>query len=1691
MANGPEGTPPTDQEVKTESSSDGKDLAEKFTDIPEDPKGQDLTDEVNFPAENQATDLHQEAIDRNNQANEGMTNAPLSKEGQDFFREEDDLSKQAKREANRVKTAQELAMEGKSAVNRDETNPTTTVEPTPKTENQKGTPLKTALELAMEGKSAVNRDNVEPKNTSDNIDERSAEAQATLRHFRNQTQFDPGESIPDSQPQRPIPEESTQSEQGKDTGIDGLSSFGDPISEDMDDMTKRRYENSLRQHIEHTDDVLGKMRDQMNRAGEEETQPQPVTPRPETTDPDKVDPTKPDPVEPRPEIPPLPPEITVILQQIQQNQDVLLQIVNKLPEDQRSIIYNITVENMSDINGLLNSQIAGRDNIGGDQVGGNKVEGDGNTATARVTDESSNETVIGNNNQITNNPDRQISEEGGENNQSSGMSQTQQQSVYVTPGQTPAPTPVRTPETTNIDIENTTNNILNNLRSEVQRLEQLLQNDSNLTIEQTNYIENLVGSLKIQINDFENIQGDISIDQREGGESTDIDQTEITNSAEALVNLNDQEREELEEAGKTNKGFFATIQKVFKSKGGWKGFITSVSKRFGSSLAISGAAAGVTTLFGPVGAAVVGGAMVGMGVWTIIKAKNQAQAEADRRGIKMKELWKDKEFRKGLITGALTSGVGRAGTMLASGLIPGLGNIGGVLLSATAGMAIDTGFEVKAEMNKNKAKKELMEGYEQNHRLRKYNEIKNNEYIGFSESGGDIYAGKKSVNIEKILADLQAQGQSPEHQAMAKKIAAATQLEIYNHTKDDKYRYIPYKEGDEVKQLDLSKFKIGETEQSVAEYETLDFEPTIDKYVDTLDTTAMTGLLQEGWNSIDENDITDLGMKIVRNYAGLESAEIDKILTDERRIYLNSVSYLTGFRTASAVVNGLFVVGVGGFSAVKGLAAMNEQNQQNTGTQPGQQELQETRDAIQDDNAEVEVYENQNGEKVYKVDLDGDNDFDMYRTENGDMMATTNEGAAKMFELENSLQPDSVSVNTLNNSTTGVSGTIVDANGDVVGVVVEGGNGALGTMPIENLDAPISAVDASTGQTVDLDIVNVNADGTATVEIGGQQYETNIATLDDIPGMEAVDAVAGAGSIPIEYGDSMPTLLQKSLTDAMEHNPQLQEAYNNDQYIMERMLYEGDYLGNDAQIRNELGIGNPVKLTDANGNFDYAESPSIMNMLQRLNGGNPINLPDGTDGIAGSPGYNLSMGDFDIDGFDVGELSGTEVSTDVSGSEVLGGLIMGVANVFDKDTGNYISRETTIEQSNSKGKGGQNSRGTSSSSSNSDDSSNSSSDNNDAEEGTNNTGESVETTTETTGEQNDQEETTDPMEGFNSAIQTIIRSSKKNNSKIIIDRAAYIYNQDTKTWDYQEIEYGIPYITKKNLNEEQIQKMYTDNMKVGQSNFEKDIRITLEQYPVGESLRIDGILYRKTELSSSNGTQLLWVPAQNSPQEVREKGNITDAKLAHEIRELGVKGAKEQVALENRQASATAENEQSDQDQNQEKTTEEEKKLERRRKRREFLRKALVFTAGVAAGAATIAFVGTGIGGAVAVAGMLGGSLGTSAWKKAREQKSGEYLSQYHNILEKAQKGNRELTEEEKRLRQQYLEKSEKASKTANTLGYISTFLGGGAVGAGVMQFIQPTIVDVGFKVNPEGWFKGFINTLKPERMPINESFGG
>jgi hypothetical protein len=41
------------------------------------------------------------------------------------------------------------------------------------------------------------------------------------------------------------------------------------------------------------------------------------------------------------------------------------------------------------------------------------------------------------------------------------------------------------------------------------------------------------------------------------------------------------------------------------------------------------------------------------------------------------------------------------------------------------------------------------------------------------------------------------------------------------------------------------------------------------------------------------------------------------------------------------------------------------------------------------------------------------------------------------------------------------------------------------------------------------------------------------------------------------------------------------------------------------------------------------------------------------------------------------------------------------------------------------------------------------------------------------------------------------------------------------------------------------------------------------------------------------------------------------------------------------------------------------------------------------------------------------------------------------------------------------------------------------------MQFIQPTIVDVGFKVNPEGWFKGFINTLKPERMPINESFGG
>jgi DNA mismatch repair ATPase MutL len=190
------------------------------------------------------------------------------------------------------------------------------------------------------------------------------------------------------------------------------------------------------------------------------------------------------------------------------------------------------------------------------------------------------------------------------------------------------------------------------------------------------------------------------------------------------------------------------------------------------------------------------------------------------------------------------------------------------------------------------------------------------------------------------------------------------------------------------------------------------------------------------------------------------------------------------------------------------------------------------------------------------------------------------------------------------------------------------------------------------------------------------------------------------------------------------------------------------------------------------------------------------------------------------------------------------------------------------------------------------------------------------------------------------------------------------------------------------------------------------------------------------------------------------------------------------------EASATAEGEQSDQEQTQEASTEEEKKLERRRKRREFLRKALVFTAGVATGAASIAIAGSGVGTIVAVA-ALGGSAGTAMWKKSRENKSRDYLSQYHNILEKAQREKRELTEEEKQLREQYLEKSEKASKTANTLGYISTFLSGGAVGASVMSFLEPTIVDMGFKINPEGWFQGFINTLKPERVPINESFGG
>ncbi|MHA1690334.1 MAG: hypothetical protein ACTSU7_01725, partial [Candidatus Heimdallarchaeaceae archaeon] len=817
------------------------------------------------------------------------------------------------------------------------------------------------------------------------------------------------------------------------------------------------------------------------------------------------------------------------------------------------------------------------------------------------------------------------------------------------------------------------NPTIQDLRQQISILKQRLT-DSSTTVDQSKAIKNTIFAINSVINIA---KGDIT-------NETTINPTEIVNSANNLVDLSEEDKEEIEEAGKNEEGFLATIKRTFKGSG-WKKFVGSIGKRFASNLAISSIASGTVALLGPVGATLVGGAMVVMGGITLHQGFKKLKAEAKAQGRTIKDLWADKEFRKGLIAGTLTTGVGRLTTIGMSSIIPGVGGILGSALSAMGtaaiGTTLESGVEFVAEKGFQAKQREFLDKLSSNYNLKKYSDMNRRKYL----MDGDEYEGQKVIDVQRIIANLKdAEILSNNTEAkFAKKIAVATLLELYKYTGDEKYKNIEYGTDTNKQQIDLTKIGLKETQDSTSEYPMLEFEPPIDAYIDTINVKQLSSLLEDGWSRVEQKDIASIGMKIIENFSGLEAAEIDRIVSDEKRIYFEKLNFMSGFRMASTVVNGLTAITAGGIAFGKGVSAFAEQKNVNTSsTQELQDEINNTKNEIQDSDAKIEVLQNEAGEKVYKIDLDNDDTVDMYRTEGGEMIATSVVGAEKVFELQNGFTDAEITTQIIPNATTGIAATLVNASGEVVAVSVNDYNGNWSSMTISELETTLSAT-LSNGDAVNLNIAQIQPNGRATIKIGDMSYDTSLGFLNNIPATEGIEGLSNAGAIRIHQGDSMPVLLRNALASAMEHNPTLKTAYQQDPYIMERTLYKGNYLENDAAIRNEANLTNPLQVDNNNGMFEFAKSPTVMSMLKNLNAGQEVILPPGTEGSAGTPGYKLSFNNsLENISTKLGKISPIEVSNtpkvnDLTGLAAVAGL--GIATLLDREP-HVMTRKAIITQ---------------------------------------------------------------------------------------------------------------------------------------------------------------------------------------------------------------------------------------------------------------------------------------------------------------------------------------------------------------------------------------------------------------------------
>ncbi|KKR06293.1 MAG: hypothetical protein UT34_C0001G0333 [candidate division WS6 bacterium GW2011_GWF2_39_15] len=745
-------------------------------------------------------------------------------------------------------------------------------------------------------------------------------------------------------------------------------------------------------------------------------------------------------------------------------------------------------------------------------------------------------------------------------------------------------------------------------------------------------------------------------------------------AAENLVGpLTPEESQEFDNANE-KKGFLFSIKRMFSGEN-WKRWVPTVIGSIAGSFGVK-LFAGAALSMGPIGTALLGGAMAGFAIYSGYRAIKNLSEAAKAEGKSVWQVMGNLDFVKGALLGGLISGVGKASAKF----IPGFGSL--------MALGLEGGTSWLFENHLNKKQQELVNKYMDTYQARRYANLKDKGYVIRGAEGAP------AVGMESILKDMTS-APSESEKKVAKRAALASLIHLYSITKDDAHKFVEYtiKENgvDKVIKVDITQIAIDEAEGSTEKYRMLQLKDTdkinVEKFIDTLDTAKLTSAIQDAWNKTDATKRADMAKDLVNLFVGLEGTEVEKIMSEERKSYLSWINFTTGLHFGMAAVN----VGsslAGAYGAFRDNFGVNH-DAQGVNTSDSQQATEDYRSAHPEaPQAEVERVVNAEGHIIDKVDVDGGGvDYYVDQTTN-QYVVLSGTGAESVFEIQHPDLGQVTATEVTTHGDTGIVATLSDNAGKVVGVTYADSTGHIGVLDMNGVGQHLFA-GGGESPIHGVTLTDIQPNGDATLVLDNVNHQVNLGNLNlELDGSSTSEVQTQIGVLMPQSGDSVNSMLHHTIEQAKTLNPNLQQY---DNLELERMLYqEGSGIhANDAAIRQELGIRGAL---DVSEEWSWKDSPTIMSWLTELNGGNTVELGSQTV-TGGTPGVNTFFEGPEVSAFDVanagsapgesgGFISVMDRIVEPSLLALVGGVMAGVFASQPKSGG--ISRQNDVNTATAK-----------------------------------------------------------------------------------------------------------------------------------------------------------------------------------------------------------------------------------------------------------------------------------------------------------------------------------------------------------------------------------------------------------------------